>query len=146
MAAMTCGGSRRPHPSSDVCRRCGLRKLVACELMSLDGVAEDPYRFFAAWDDAMDANHAAVAQDAVIRGRRSYDDWAGYRPGSDVEPFASLINGVAKHVVTFTPSIQELLAAGVVDELRLGVAPAKRRIWLSDARLAGNDDLADRQA
>jgi hypothetical protein len=49
-----------------------VRKIVVYELLSLDGVAEDPDSFFADWDDAMDANLAAViaTQDAVILGRR----------------------------------------------------------------------------
>lgn len=140
-----------------------MRKLVVYELLSLDGVAEEPDRFFVDWDDAMDANLGAVirTQDSVILGRRSYDDWAEYWPGSDVEPFATFINGVAKYVASSTPldpewanttqidgdlvefvrdlknqpgadigvhaSIsvaQSLLAAGVVDELRLVIAPA----------------------
>ena len=140
-----------------------MRKVVVYELLSLDGVAENPDGFFADWDDAMDANLGAViaAQDAVILGRRSYEEWAEYWPSSDVEPFATFINGVAKYVATSTPldpkwanatvvdgelvefvrdlrsqpgadigvhaSIsvaQALLAAGVVDELRLVIAPA----------------------
>jgi dihydrofolate reductase len=139
-----------------------VRKIVVYELLSLDGVAEEPDAFFADWDEAMDANLAAViaTQDAVILGRRSYTEWAQYWPGSTVEPFATFINGVTKHVATSTPldrdwtnataidgdlvefardlkgqhggdvgvhaSIsvaQALLAAGVVDELRLVIAP-----------------------
>jgi dihydrofolate reductase len=139
-----------------------VRKVVAYELLSLDGVAERPDGFFADWDDAMDANLGAVigTQDAVILGRRSYEEWAGYWPSSDVEPFATFINGVTKYVATSAPldrgwanaravdgelvefvrelrnqpgadigvhaSIsvaQALLAAGVVDELKLVVAP-----------------------
>ncbi|HYP46921.1 MAG TPA: dihydrofolate reductase family protein [Propionibacteriaceae bacterium] len=139
-----------------------MRKVVIYELVALDGVAENPDTFLAEWDDVMDANLADViaGQDAVILGRRSYEEWAGYWPSSDVEPFASFINGVAKYVATSTPldqrwanstavdgdlagfvrslknqpggiigvhaSIsvaQALLAAGVVDELRLVVAP-----------------------
>src|SRR5580692_3900021 len=48
-----------------------VRKVVVYELLSLDGVAEDPDSFFTDWDDVMDANLAAViaAQDAVILGR-----------------------------------------------------------------------------
>ncbi len=138
-----------------------MRKVVMYELTSLDGVAESPEEFFD-WDDTMDANLGEViaTQDAVILGRRSYDEWAGYWPGSDIEPFATFINGVTKYVATSTPldppwsnatavegelvefvrdlksrpggdigvhaSIsvaQALLAAGVVDELRLVVAP-----------------------
>ena len=139
-----------------------VRKIVVYELMSLDGVAERPETFFAEWDDAMDANLAAVieTQDAVILGRRSYTEWARFWPSSDIEPFATFINGVSKYVATSTPldgdwanatavdgglvefvrdlrqqpggdvgvhaSIsvaQALLAADVVDELRLVVAP-----------------------
>jgi dihydrofolate reductase len=139
-----------------------MRKVVAYELMSLDGVAEHPDEFFA-WDDVMDANLGDViaTQDAVILGRRSYDEWASYWPGSDIEPFATFINGVTKYIATSRPldhdwsnssvvdgdlvefvrdlkhqpgadigvhaSIsvaQALLAAGLVDELRLVIAPA----------------------
>ena len=139
-----------------------MRKVVVYELLSLDGVAEKPDGFFADWDDAMEANLDAViaAQDSVILGRRSYDEWAEFWPSSDIEPFATFINGVAKYVATSTPldrswanstvvdgelvefvrdlrnqpgadigvhaSIsvtQALLAAGVVDELRLVIAP-----------------------
>ena len=139
-----------------------MRKIVVYELLSLDGVAEDPDRFFTDWDDAMDANLAAViaTQDAVILGRRSYTEWAQFWPSSQIQPFASFINEVTKYVATSTPldrdwanatvldsglvecvrdlkqqrggdvgvhaSIsvaQALLAADVVDELRLVIAP-----------------------
>jgi dihydrofolate reductase len=135
---------------------------VAYELLSLDGVAEDPSSFIHDWDAAMDANLAAVIaeQDAVILGRGSYDEWARYWPASDVEPFATFINGVRKYVATSTPlgadwanaaridgglaafvddlrnrpggeigvhaSIsvaRSLLAAGLIDELKLVIAP-----------------------
>jgi dihydrofolate reductase len=138
------------------------RKVVAYELLSLDGVAEAPDRFFTAWDDATDANLASViaTQDAVILGRRSYDEWALYWPDSEIQPFASFINAVTKYVATSSPLELEwtnsrriegglvdfvrdlkdapggdigvhasmsvtrtLLAAGVVDELRLVIAP-----------------------
>lgn len=138
-----------------------MRRVVVYELLSLDGVAENPDEFFD-WDDTLDANLGEVIaeQDAVILGRRSYREWAGFWPGSDIEPFATFINGVAKFVATSSPldpewtnatviggglvdfvrelksrpgadigvhaSIsvaQTLLAAGVVDELRLVIAP-----------------------
>ncbi|HEV2593230.1 MAG TPA: dihydrofolate reductase family protein [Gaiellaceae bacterium] len=139
-----------------------MRKVVVYELVSLDGVAEAPNRFFTAWDEVMDANLDRVisTQDAVVLGRRTYDEWAEYWPTSDIEPFATFINRVAKHVATSTPLAREwtnatviegelagfvrslkeqpggdigvhasiavaqsLLAAGVVDELRLIIAP-----------------------
>lgn len=138
-----------------------MRKIVVYELLSLDGVAEAPDRFFG-WDDALDAQLAAViaTQDAVILGRRTYTEWAKFWPSSEIEPFATFINRVAKHVATSTPleghwanaapvegplvefirklrqqdggdigvhgSIavaQALLAADVVDELKLVIGP-----------------------
>jgi dihydrofolate reductase len=82
-----------------------MRKVVLYELLSLDGVAEHPDEFFLDWDEAMDANLASVigTQDAVILGRRSYDEWSEYWPGSEIEPFATFINGVAKYVASSTP-------------------------------------------
>ncbi len=140
-----------------------MRKVVVYELLSLDGVAEAPDGFITEWDDAMDTNLAAViaAQDAVILGRRSYEEWAEFWPGSEIQPFSTFINGVQKYVATSTPLDREfanstvvdgglvdfvrdlkdrpggdigvhasisvaraLLAADVVDELRLVIAPA----------------------
>jgi dihydrofolate reductase len=82
-----------------------MRKVVLYELLSLDGVAEDPDKFFTGWDEAMDANLAAViaTQDAVILGRRSYDEWSEFWPGSKIEPFATFINDVAKYVASSAP-------------------------------------------
>lgn len=139
-----------------------MRKIVVYELLSLDGVAEDPDSFVADWDAEMDAHLGTVvaSQDAVILGRRSYNEWAAYWPGSPIQPFAGFINPVTKHVATSTPLDQDwdnakpidgdlvdfardlkdrpggdigvhasvsvaraLLAAGVVDELRLVIAP-----------------------
>ena len=95
-----------------------LRKVVAYELLSLDGVAEDPDRFITEWDDAMDANLAAViaAQDAVILGRRSYDEWAAFWPGSQIQPFATFINRVTKYLATSAPPDQEWANTTVIDD------------------------------
>jgi dihydrofolate reductase len=140
-----------------------MRKVVAYELLSLDGVAEDPQEFITEFDDLMEANLANVigTQDAVLLGRRTYHDWAEFWPTSDIEPFASFINAVDKFVVTSTtPGVawanstvvegglgefvtdlkqrsggdiglhgsialtQSLLELGLIDELRLVVAPA----------------------
>ncbi|SFS18027.1 Dihydrofolate reductase [Microbacterium sp. cf046] len=142
----------------------GSRKVVVYEFTSLDGVAEDVARFFMGWDDPeVDAAGEAViaTQDAVILGRRTFDEWAGFWPTSDIQPFATFINAVPKYIATSSPldqvwanataidgdlvefvaelktqpgrdigvhaSIsvaQTLLAAGIVDELRVIVAPA----------------------
>jgi dihydrofolate reductase len=140
-----------------------VRKVVAYELLSLDGVAEHPDEFITDFDEVMSENLGRViaSQDTVILGRRTYDDWAAFWPSSDIEPFASFINGVAKFVATSTTPglawsnvevidgdlagfvselkrqsgddiglhgsialVQSLLEAGLVDELRLVIAPA----------------------
>ena len=82
-----------------------MRKVVLYELLSLDGVAEGPDKFVIDWDEAMDANLAAViaAEDAVILGRRSYDEWSEFWPGSQIEPFVTFINNVEKYVASSTP-------------------------------------------
>jgi dihydrofolate reductase len=94
-----------------------VRKVVVYELLSLDGVAQDPDQFIADWDDAMDANLAAViaTQDAVILGRHSYDEWARFWPASEIQPFAAFINRVAKYVATSAPLDGDWVNATVVD-------------------------------
>jgi dihydrofolate reductase len=137
--------------------------VVAYELLSLDGVAEQPDDFVTDFDEAMRENLRRVisTQDTVILGRKTFEDWARFWPSSRIEPFASFINGVEKFVATSSPlglewtnvsvvkgplaehvvqlkaktggdiglhgSIavtQSLLRAGLVDELRLVIAPA----------------------
>jgi dihydrofolate reductase len=94
-----------------------MRRVVAYELLSLDGVAEEPQEFVTDFDDVMRENLGRViaAQDAVLLGRRTYDDWAGFWPPSDIEPFASFINGVQKFVVTSTPPEREWAQTTVVE-------------------------------
>jgi dihydrofolate reductase len=139
-----------------------MRKVVAYELLSLDGVAEQPDSFINFWDEVMGENLARViaTQDTVLLGHRTYDDWAAFWPTSEIEPFATFINGVEKFVLASSePSslwsnvtvadgdlrefvtelkhqsgddigvhgsialTQSLLELGLVDELRLVIAP-----------------------
>jgi dihydrofolate reductase len=81
-----------------------MRKVVAYELLSLDGVVEQPDDFILDFDEAMRENLGRViaTQDVVLPGRRTYDDWARFWPTSDIEPFAGFINGTQKFVVTST--------------------------------------------
>ena len=124
-------------------------KVVAYVLLFLDGVAESPDQFFE-WGDAVDATMTEViaTQDAVMLGRRSYDEWAAFWPGSEIEPFSTFINGVKKYVATSNAArglgqrdrdhrrpggdigvhasisvTQALLDAKVADELGLVIAP-----------------------
>lgn len=153
------------------------RRVVLYELLSLDGVAEEPGDWL--FEDGPEIfEHLAeviAAQDDVLLGRATYDYWVHYWPTSNVEPFASFINNTPKHVFSSRPlegdwpnstrvsdpatsyvtdlkrgeggdigvhgSIslaRSLLSAGLVDELRLVIAPA---IAGSGARLLDGLDL-----
>jgi dihydrofolate reductase len=138
-----------------------MRTVVSYELLSLDGVAESPDSFIHDWDAVVDAHLSDViaSQDAVVLGRGSYEEWARFWPTSDVEPFATFINGVQKYVATSTPLgdwanatriegdlaafvrdlrdqpggeigvhasislVRSMLTDGLVDELKLVIAP-----------------------
>jgi dihydrofolate reductase len=92
--------------------------VVVSEFLSLDGVAEDPGTFSTTWDDdELDAAGAAAiaTQDAVVLGRRTYDEWAPFWPTSTIEPFASFVNAVPKHVATSTPLATGWAGASVID-------------------------------
>lgn len=82
-----------------------MRKVVAYELISLDGVAEQPTDFVTEFDEAMAENLRRViaTQDAVLLGHRTYDEWARFWPTSDIEPFATFINAVPKFVAASRP-------------------------------------------
>ena len=93
-----------------------MRNVVVYELLSLDGVAEAPDEFFG-WDDGLDEQLGAriASQDAVILGRRTYDEWARFWPTSDIQPFSTFINGVTKYVATSTPLKREWAGSSVID-------------------------------
>jgi len=91
-----------------------VRKVVLYTLMSLDGAVDDPGRYFRTgeepgevpeFDALMVENEEKVigAQDAVLLGRRMYDEWSRYWPTAEEQPFAAFINSVKKYVVTSTP-------------------------------------------
>jgi dihydrofolate reductase len=94
-----------------------MRKIVVYTLLSIDGVAESPDRFIVDFDEAMYDNLACVigAQDTVLLGRTTYDDWAAYWPTSDHQPFADFINGVSKYVGTSRPLETQWDGASTID-------------------------------
>ena len=75
-----------------------MRKIVANFFISLDGVVESPDRWhFPYFDEQMGAAIGAgmASSDAMLMGRRTYEEWAAYWPTSTDEPFASQLNGCA---------------------------------------------------
>lgn len=83
----------------------GLRDVVAGLFISLDGVVESPQNWqFDHFDAEVMSNMGAQisAQDSVLMGRVTYQEWVTYWPTSKDEPFASYINNVPKYVVSTT--------------------------------------------
>jgi dihydrofolate reductase len=82
-----------------------MRKVIAGLFISLDGVTESPNKWqFDNFDDEMMAtmqSHIA-AEDAILLGRVTYQEWAPYWPTSTDEPYASHINNTPKYVVSTT--------------------------------------------
>lgn len=106
-----------------------MRKVVLYQLLSLDGVAEEPGDWFFDPDQAVVDNLARVisSQDDVLLGRGTYDYWAGYWPTSDVQPFADFINGTPKHVFTSgRPDVEWPRSTLVTDSAVDYVAELKR--------------------
>lgn len=82
-----------------------MRKLTSMLFMSLDGVVEAPNTFVRSdlYPDFPALIGETIAeQDAVLLGRKTYEEWADYWPESTMEPFASFINGTPKYVVSET--------------------------------------------
>jgi dihydrofolate reductase len=84
-----------------------MRKVVASEIVSLDGVVESPEKWhFPYFNDQMgDAIGAAMASsDSMLMGRVLYEEWAAFWPNQDPDenPVAARMNGVRKYVVSTT--------------------------------------------
>jgi dihydrofolate reductase len=84
-----------------------MRKVVASEFVSLDGVVESPEKWhFPYFNDQMgEAIGAAMASsDAMLMGRVLYEEWAAFWPNQDPDenPVAARMNGVRKYVVSTT--------------------------------------------
>jgi dihydrofolate reductase len=87
-----------------------MRKLVSHLLLTLDGTAMFSTTVIGAImklrDEEVEADffkHVAD-EDAMLLGRVTYSEWAGFWPTSTIEPFASHINSVPKYVASKTLS------------------------------------------
>lgn len=70
-----------------------MRKVTAALFSSIDGVVEAPNQWQPTFDEEMGAalSRMLEEQDAVLLGRTTFEEWAGYWPTSTDEPFASWI-------------------------------------------------------
>jgi dihydrofolate reductase len=83
-----------------------MRKLVATEYVSLDGVFEEPGQWsFPFWSDAAAQFklEELMASDAQLLGRKTYEGFAAAWPTmTDEAGFSERMNGMPKHVVSRT--------------------------------------------
>lgn len=95
-----------------------MRKVVVYQLLSLDGVAEEPGDWMVDDTSAVVDNLTRVIepQDAVLLGRGTYEYWSGYWPTADFQPFAGFVNGTPKHVFTSRPFAPDWEGSVVVTE------------------------------
>jgi dihydrofolate reductase len=80
--------------------------LKAGLFISLDGVIESPETWhFPYFDDQMGAavGELMSGNDAILLGRQTYDQFAGYWPNADPgDPMTGVMNGTRKYVVSTT--------------------------------------------
>ncbi len=92
-----------------------MRKVIASEFVSLDGVMEDPGGAegseyggwsFAYFNEELGQviGEGFATSDAMLMGRTTYEEWAAFWPQQDPEenPVAGHMNGVRKYVVSTT--------------------------------------------
>jgi dihydrofolate reductase len=83
-----------------------MRKIVAVEFVSLDGVAEAPESWTPPYfnEELMEIAQAGMdSADAMLLGRRTYEDFAAYWPHQPKDaPFAEWTNTNHKYVVSTT--------------------------------------------
>jgi dihydrofolate reductase len=135
-----------------------MRKVVAWELVSLDGVMESPeeWSFSYSNDEMAEANAAGMAaSDAVLLGRVTYEEFAAFWPYQDraEQPFTDYLNDNSKYVVSTT--LQEplewqnstLIEGNVAEKIvELKRRPGKDITILGSGALVGTllqEDLLD---
>jgi dihydrofolate reductase len=92
-----------------------MRKVIASEFLSLDGVMEDTGGAegsehggwsFAYFNEEVGQTigEGFAASDAMLMGRTTYEEWAAFWPNQDPEenPVAETMNGLTKYVVSTT--------------------------------------------
>ena len=84
-----------------------MRKVVAAEFLSLDGVMGSPDKWhFPYFNEEMGqaVGEGFAAADAMLMGRVNYEEWAAFWPGQDPEenPMAAQMNSMKKYVVSTT--------------------------------------------
>src|SRR5215204_711497 len=138
--------------------RISMRKVVAVELVSLDGVMESPeeWAFSYSNDEMAEANASGMAHsDAMLFGRVTFQEFAAFWPyqNSAEQPFTDYLNNTPKYVVSTT--LQEplecnnstLIKGNVAEEIaKLKRQPGRDITILGSGTLVRSllaDDLLD---
>ena len=121
-----------------------LRKVVLYQLLSLDGVAEEPSDWMSDGGRELFENLGAViaTQEDILLGRGTYDYWVDYWPSSDVEPFATFVNTTRKHVFTSSPLTREWASTVVADRPPAEYVTDLKREEGGDIGIHGSIELA----
>jgi dihydrofolate reductase len=82
-----------------------MREVVAHLIVTLDGVVKFDAVHGAVFrmcngKAAEDMRRQLRREDAMLLGRRTYDEWSQFWPSSKIQPFADHINSVRKYVVS----------------------------------------------
>jgi dihydrofolate reductase len=80
-----------------------MRTLTAHYFISLDGVVDSPHEWHFRYADQQVQDVVAAGTDgvdALLMGRRTYEEWAAFWPGQSGYPLADFINGTQKYVVS----------------------------------------------
>ena len=82
-----------------------MRPVTAALFSSIDGAVESPHHFqFDHFDADMGGlmTQALSGADAVVMGRRTYDEWSQYWPANTDDGFGDFINPIRKYVASST--------------------------------------------
>ena len=121
-----------------------MRKVVLYHLQSLDGVGEEPGDWMSGGGPEIFENLGAIiaTQDDILLGRGTYDYWVGFWPESDVEPFASFINGTPKHVFTSSAPTEEWANSTIVEGSAIEYVAELKRGDGGDIGIHGSIELS----
>jgi dihydrofolate reductase len=111
-----------------------MRKVVAAEFLSLDGVMESPDQWhFPYFNDEMGqaVGEGFETSDALLMGRVLYEEWVAFWPQQDPEenPVAATMNNVSKYVVSTTLEgpLEWNNATLIGDNVAEGISELKRQ-------------------
>jgi dihydrofolate reductase len=123
-----------------------MRRVVASEYVSVDGVADEPGQWsfpYFSDDLAMYKRDELFASDALLLGRVTYEGFAGAWPEmTDEQGFADRMNSLPKHVASTTLTDPTWNASVIEGDVADAVAKLKQESG-QDLLLGGSFQLLD---